>query len=156
MLCATLAITSAAALMRYAGAPLIWADEAAVSTMVWSGFLGAAALFGTRGHMAIDILARRLPPRTAAALALAADLAVLAFFTGLCALTWTWFDLPGLLRAGSPGALARESFNYLYLEPTQTLGIRKLWIWLVLPLFALGGTVHALSAVTSRLQGSAA
>ncbi|HBM57920.1 MAG TPA: hypothetical protein DD444_01855 [Citreicella sp.] len=147
MLAGVLGISAAGAVARSAGAPLVWADEAAIAAMVWAGFLGAAALFGRAGHMAITLLPEHLPPRARAALDLVTALILLGFFAGLSALVWRWFDLPGLIRTGSAQALAQDSFNFLYLEPTQTLGLRKIWLWLVLPLFCLGGLVHALAGV---------
>ncbi|MFT3690089.1 TRAP transporter small permease [Paenirhodobacter sp.] len=150
MAAATLAITAAAALARYFGAPLVWADEAAIATMTWGAFLGASALFATRGHMAMELLPDLLGPTGRRRLARLSDLIVLAAFAGLGWLLWRWFDLPGLIRAGSAEAMAQETFNFIWLEPTQTLGIRKIWIWLVLPLFTLGGTVHTLAHLAAR------
>ncbi|RWR32245.1 TRAP transporter small permease [Sinirhodobacter populi] len=152
MIAAVLAITGIGAIARYFGAPLLWADEAAIAAMIWSAFLGASALFASRGHMAIELLSERLGPGGLRGLSLAADLVVLAAALGLCALLWRWFDLPGLIRTGSAEALADESFNYIYLEPTQTLGIRKVWIWLVLPVFALGSAIHAAALVAGDLR----
>ncbi|WP_066108157.1 TRAP transporter small permease [Salipiger sp. CCB-MM3] len=153
MLAAVLLISCAGAVARSLGTPLIWADEAAVAAMVWSGFLGAAALFGRRGHMALTFLPERLGRRGTAALRVLADALLLTGFAGLGLVVWRWFDLPGLRAAGSAQALADASFNFLYLEPTQTLGIRKIWIWLVLPLFTLGGTLHAALLLAMDLRG---
>ena len=141
MLAAVLLITSAGAIARYAGHPLIWADEAAIGAMVWSGFLGAAALFGTGGHMAITGLRQALPAPLARTAAICAALVELAFFAGLTLLVWRWFDPVGLLRAGSGGQLARDTFNYIYVEPSQTLGLARIWLWLVMPVFAVTGLV---------------
>ncbi|HEY0214086.1 MAG TPA: TRAP transporter small permease [Paenirhodobacter sp.] len=152
MIAAVLVITAAAALARYLGAPLLWADEAAIAAMIWSAFLGASALFATRGHMAIEMLSDRMGVRGGRMLALGADLVVLVSALGLCWLLWHWFDLPGLIAAGSPEALAEASFNYIYLEPTQTLGLRKVWIWLVLPFFALGACVHSVALIAGDLR----
>lgn len=150
MAAATLVICVLGAVLRYLGAPLLWADEAAITAMTWGAFLGASALFGQRGHMAMDYLPERLGPAGRRLLQRLADAVVLLAFLGLCVLIWRWFDLPGLFRAGSAEALAQESFNFIWLEPTQTLGLRKVWVWLVLPLFALGGTLHSLAHLAGR------
>lgn len=147
MIALVLVIVSAGSLARFLGQPMIWADEAAIAAMTWSGFLGASALFARRGHMAIELAADHLGPAGRRRLALLADLIVLVSALGLAVLLWRWFDLPGLLRTGSGAALAQESFNFLYLEPTQTLGIRKVWIWTILPVFAFGAAVHALALI---------
>lgn len=150
MAVATLAITGIGAVARSLGAPLLWADEAAIAAMTWGAFLGASALFATRGHMAMDLLPDHLGPTGRRRLSVVSDLIVLGAFLGLSILLWRWFDLPGLIRTGSAEALSQDTFNFIWLEPTQTLGIRKVWIWLVLPLFALGGTVHCLANLTRR------
>lgn len=153
-----LLVTGSAALARTFGHPLVWADEAAIAAMTWAGFLGASALFARRGHMAIEMLSERLGPGGRRWLTLLSDLIVLGAFCGLAMLLWRWFDPVGLIRAGSGAALAEESFNFIYLEPSQTLGLRKVWIWLVLPLFALGGLVHTLAHLQddiAALKGTA-
>lgn len=33
--------------------------------------------------------------------------------------------------------------------PTQTIGVRKLWFWLALPLFTAGGVMHAAARLLS-------
>ncbi|AKK11337.1 TRAP transporter small permease [Corynebacterium uterequi] len=41
--------------------PSTWSEELAKLLFVWLAFLGSALLFGERGHIAVDFLARRLP-----------------------------------------------------------------------------------------------
>ncbi|GAB3941189.1 TRAP transporter small permease [Corynebacterium tapiri] len=45
------------------GQPSTWSEEAAKLLFVWLSFLGSAFLFGERGHIAVDYLARRLPQK---------------------------------------------------------------------------------------------
>ncbi|MFC3628000.1 TRAP transporter small permease [Paracoccus angustae] len=132
---------------RTAGRPLIWTDELAVHLMVVLAFVGASLGIALRGHMAIGLLPDRLGPRGRAALALLADLSVLVFLLALALILWRWFDLPGLLRAGSGAALAEQSFNFVYTDPTNTLGLRKVWFWLALPLTCATALVHCLAAL---------
>lgn len=42
-------------------APSTWSEEFAKICFVWLTFLGSAFLFGERGHIAVDFLARKLP-----------------------------------------------------------------------------------------------
>lgn len=144
---AILLLLLANVISRGAGRPLIWTDELAVHLMVVLAFVGASLGIAVRGHMVIGLLPDRLGPRGRAGLALLADLSVLVFLLVLAAILWRWFDLPGLLRAGSGVALAQESFNFVYTDPTNTLGLRKVWFWLALPVTCATALIHCLAAL---------
>lgn len=47
------------------GDPSSFTDELARFMLIWVGLLGAAYVMGQRGHLAIDLLASKLPPRIA-------------------------------------------------------------------------------------------
>lgn len=137
---------------RALGRPLIWTDELAVHLMVWIAFLGASLGIATRSHMAIGILPGRLRGRALARLVASVDALVLVFMLMMAALIWRWLDVPGLIAAGSPAALAERTFNFVWLDPTLTLGVRKIWFWLILPLTTATGTLHALAALSTSLR----
>lgn len=137
---------------RAMGRPLIWTDELAVHLMVWIAFLGASLGIATRSHMAVGILPGRLAGRALARLIALVDALVLAFMLLMAALIWRWLDVPGLIAAGSPAALAEATFNFVWLDPTLTLGVRKFWFWLILPLTAATGILHALAALSASLR----
>lgn len=149
---AILVLLLANVVSRTAGRPLIWTDELAVHLMVVLAFVGASLGIALRGHMAIGLLPDRLGARGRAGLALLADLSVLAFLLVLAVILWRWFDLPGLLRAGSGAALARQSFNFVYTDPTNTLGLRKVWFWLALPLTGATALIHCLAALHQDIR----
>ncbi|WP_129788701.1 TRAP transporter small permease [Promicromonospora panici] len=44
-------------------APSTWSEELAKYIFIWLGLFGAALVFGERGHIAVDAVARRLPER---------------------------------------------------------------------------------------------
>jgi len=49
-----------------------------------------------------------------------------------------------LIRAGfDVTAFQGQTFNFIYAEPTSTLGVPKYMFWLVMWLFALGATLHS-------------
>ncbi len=140
------------------GRPLIWTDELAVHLMVWLAFIGGSAAVAVKGHMVMGLLPETLSPRSAARLALGTDLLVMLFLAAMAMMTWRWLDLPGLIRAGSGEALARESFNFIYTDPTLTLGLRKIWFWLVMPVTVLTASIHTLATIAAdlaRLRGCA-
>jgi TRAP-type C4-dicarboxylate transport system permease small subunit len=50
--------------MRYViGAPWGWVEEVTIFAFVWLTMFGAAAVINAEGHCAIDVIARKLPPK---------------------------------------------------------------------------------------------
>ncbi|PTQ66361.1 TRAP transporter small permease [Celeribacter persicus] len=133
--------------LRGIGRPLIWGDELAVNLMVWSALLGASIAIATRRQVAVDLLSESLKPRARVWLGLGVDALVCVAVLLIGLFVWRWFDLPGLIRAGSPSELSMKTFNFIYQEPTLTLGVPKVVFWSVLPLFCLCAACHALSAL---------
>lgn len=59
--------------------PSAWSETLARYVFIWLGLLGAALVFGERGHIAIDILARRLPRSIQRPLAMVVQIIVIGF-----------------------------------------------------------------------------
>lgn len=129
---------------RTAGAALFWVDELAIYAMVWMAFLGASIAIARRSSVAVTLLADALAPRARAIVSSLIDLTVLAFALLLLWLTWRWYD-PATLAAldFSVDAFTGETFNFIYREPTQTVGVAKYWVWLIVPFAALTMSIHA-------------
>jgi hypothetical protein len=51
------------------------------------------------------------------------------------------------------GAFQAATFNFIYAEPTTTLGIAKSWVWLVMWAFSLGMVLHGLANLATHLRG---
>lgn len=153
LIAAIFAILAVNVALRALGAPLIWADEAAVLLMACAAFLGAAAALARGQHMAVTLLPGALPAPLRAPLAICVDLIVLGFFLILAWLCWRWFDPVRAFGAQSLQAYSLESYNFIYQERTLTLGLSKLWFWLVMPLFALLSVIHALAALERDIRG---
>ena len=130
-----------------------WTDEAAITAMVWMAFLGSSFALGNRHLVAVTLLPDALPAQVRRYIAVATDLAVLAFALALLVLNWNWFDPLALARHGfDTKAFAGATFNFIYSETTNTLGIPKFWLWLVLPVFSFNITVNALANLLERTQ----
>lgn len=68
------------------GDPATWTEEGARLTFVWLGLFASAFVFGERGHIAVEFLARKLPLGAERALATVVQLVVLTF--AIVVLVW--------------------------------------------------------------------
>lgn len=140
---------------RAANNAVFWVDEAAIYAMVWMTFLVASVSLARRDAVAVTLLTDILPRRAREAVMLFVDVTVLVFALMLLILSWRWFDP---LRFGGHGfdsaAFSMESMNFIYQERTSTLPLLKWWVWLIIPLFALGSTLHAVANLGQRITAS--
>ncbi|MDO6683708.1 MULTISPECIES: TRAP transporter small permease [unclassified Oceanobacter] len=128
---------------RAIGQALFWIDEAAVLGMVWMVFLASAASLHNGTNIAMTLVIERLPERLAQLMAVVVNATLLVFVGVLLWMLWRWFDpLTLWSMGGDTSAYAASTFNFIYDEPTMTLGFHKVWFWLVLPVFALGSVFH--------------
>ncbi len=140
--------------LRAAGSPLYWVSELAIYAMIWMTFLIAAAVLKRRRGIAVTLLTDALPGAGRRWLMALVDLAVLAFAVLLLGLCWRWYQPLTLARLGFDlQAFQGETFNFIYAENTSTLGIRKFWVWLILPWFAASLTLHGLVNLGGALRG---
>lgn len=112
------------------GSPFYWVNEASVSLMLFSTFLGQSMLTHTGSHPAVTLVASMLGNSTERRLERAANglLLVLALF--LIFLAFRLFDPVSVVRHEfDVMAFAIDEGNFVYQEPTNTLGIAKAWIW---------------------------
>ncbi|WP_306144097.1 TRAP transporter small permease [Roseibium sp. MMSF_3412] len=135
---------------RTAGSALFWVDELAIYAMVWMTFLGASAALHYRSSVSITVLADAVPERIKRLIVKSVDCVVFLFSLAMLWLCWRWFLPLELATAGFEiQAFQGKTFNFIYAEPTSTLGFPKYLFWLVMWLFALGATLHS----TANLLG---
>ena len=138
---------------RYSGIPIYWIDEAAVFTMVWLTFVGASVMTRLRMDFAVGLVSEQLPPRGAKAMKVLATFGVLVFSLALVWMCWVWMDPRGIAAAGfNAKDYAEASFNFVYTEHTQTLEWPTWVIQLILPIFSLSLTVHAIANLFEELE----
>jgi len=131
---------------RAAGAALFWVDELAIYTMIWMALIGASVMLRTRVGVAVTLVTDMLTERLRRMLARVVDGIMLLFAVVLLLLCWLWYEPLALIQSGFDFDLfAQTTFKFIYSEPTSTIGIRKFWIWLVVPLMAISMTIHALA-----------
>ena len=82
----------------------------------------------------------------AAAAEAGVDGIMLLFAIALLVLCWLWYEPLALIESGFDfDRFAQSTFKFIYSEPTNTIGIRKFWIWLAVPLMAVNMSIHALA-----------
>jgi TRAP-type C4-dicarboxylate transport system permease small subunit len=138
---------------RAAGHAIYWVDELAIYCMVWMTFFTTSVLLKKRQCVAVTILTDYFNVEIRYWLALFSDLMVLFFALFLFWLCWRWYDPFTLYQSEFDlQAFQGETFNFMYAENTNTLGLKKFWIWLALPLFAFSLSLHALSNLLENLR----
>lgn len=129
---------------RYFGAALYWVDELAIYAMVWMTFLGASAALHYRNAISITLLPDAVPARARRLIAKLVDIIVFVFALAMIWFCWRWFLPLEIARVGFDATeFQGRTFNFVYAEPTTTLGLPKFLFWLVMWFFALGATVHS-------------
>lgn len=114
--------------------------------MAWMTFLGASAGMHYGHVVAVTVLTDTLPPTAAAITARVADVIVLFFALFMVWFCWRWFAPLELAQQGfDTEAFQGATFNFIYAEPTSTLGIPKFWVWGVMWIFSFGATLHAVA-----------
>lgn len=111
-----------------------WTEELARFLLVWLALLGGVLAYGSDHHLGVDVLVSRLQP---------VDQRIALIISHLVALG---FSIAVLVVGGS--ALFHDRWESGQMLPT--LGIRKAWFYLVLP---LGGLLISLLAV-GKILGS--
>lgn len=136
---------------RSLGSALFWVDELAIYAMAWMAFLGASSALHFGHSVAVTILTDALPPALRKAAARLVDLIVLVFALLMIWFCWRWYSPLELAGHGfDVKAFQGATFNFIYAEPTTTLGIQKFWVWSVMWLFALGATLHSIANLVGR------
>lgn len=138
---------------RLAGRALFWVDEAAVMAMVWMTFLAASVGLQRRANIAVTLAVDLFRERTRRWLGVVVDVLLLAFVAILLVLVWRWFaPLDFIAAGGDLNAFSSQTQNFMYEEPTQTLGLRKAWCWAILPVFAVCALVHCTANLTDSVR----
>lgn len=112
-----------------------WSEELSKILFVWLSFIGSAFLFGERGHIAVDFIARRFGPRARRVLAIVVQVVVITFALG--AMIWG-------------GYLASSiAWNQNLTALPFTIG----WVYLVIPAAGVFITVFALMDLIALWRG---
>ena len=135
---------------RNVGHALFWVDELAIYAMIWMTFLGASAALHHRNSVSITLILDAVAPDARQVIRKFVDATVFVFSLAMLWFCWRWFFPLDLIQAGFDlMKFQGETFNFIYTEPTLTLGVPKYLFWLVMWLFALGATLHSAAHLLS-------
>lgn len=138
---------------RALGSPLYWISELAIYAMIWMTFLIAATVFKRRQGIAVTLLSDLLPQSGRKLIGIWVDAMVLFFALLLAWLCWRWYQPLALVQVGfDTRAFQGQTFNFIYAENTSTLGIKKFWVWLIVPWFALSLSLHSWANLIQSLK----
>lgn len=116
--------------------PSTWSEELSKILFVWLAFAGSAFLFGERGHIAVDFLARKLPIPVQRILQVIVQVVIIVF--AVLAMIWG-----GYLAASI-------AWNQQMTALPLTLG----WIYVIIPIagvfIAFFAVVDLIAVVTGR------
>ncbi|WP_299151743.1 TRAP transporter small permease subunit [uncultured Tateyamaria sp.] len=135
---------------RNVGQALFWVDELAIYAMVWMTFLGASAALHHRSSVSISLISDSVSPALRRMIGKFVDTIVFAFSVMMLWFCWRWFLPLDLIRSGfDVMEFQGSTFNFIYAEPTLTVGLPKYLFWLVMWLFSLGATLHSVAHLVS-------
>lgn len=139
---------------RALGMAIYWVDELAIYAMVWMTFLATSVVIKRRQTLSVTLLPDLLPDSARRWLGVFSDLMVLLFAVLLVYFCIIWFDPVTLLQSGwDVQAFQMDTFNFIYAESTNTLGVKKFWVWLAMPWVALTLLLHASVNLMDALLG---
>lgn len=123
---------------------IYWVDELAIYAMVWLVMIGASTITRTRQGISVTLLEGVVGPRVWSFMLRMVDIIILLFSATLIWLSWIWYDPLTLMSYGfDTSEFSGNTFNFIYDEPTLTIGVPKYIVWLVMPLTAVSMTIHA-------------
>lgn len=137
---------------RYVGMPIYWVNELAIFILAWLAFVGTSSMARLRLDFAITFLSDAAPERTARALKIGSIAVTIAFGLAVASMSWLWLDPAGLFSAGFDiRAFSRETGNFLYSETTVALNWPRWIVMIVVPIFAVTLTFHAVANLFEEL-----
>ena len=126
--------------------PIYWMDELAILSMVGLAMIGMSLTLKSRDAVSVTMLVDAVPVMLMKGMKIVVDALVLTFGIVLLVLCYRWFDPVTLMQTGfDTEAFSGETFNFMYQDTTTTLGMKKFWFWLVMPVVAFSTSVHALA-----------
>ena len=123
---------------------LYWVDELAIYSMIWMVMIGASTKIHHRQGISVNLAQFIVGENLWRIFKRVVDVLIFLFSATLVWLAWIWYDPATLASLNfDTEAFSRDTFNFIYQEPTLTIGVPKYLVWLVMPLTALTMTIHS-------------
>lgn len=133
---------------RALNSSLYWADELAINLMVVFAFVGSSLMFAQRRNFAVTLVSDAVSDKNRRRMSIFVQCVNVVFALFLAYATWLWFDPLTLARNGFQlQGFFEETYNSVYQEVTNTIGVRRVWFFLVMPVFAFTLLVHSLACL---------
>lgn len=140
---------------RAANMAIFWIDEAAIFIMVWAVFLGSAVLMQKRQAVAVTLLKDFSSNKLKRLFEVTYDWSILIFSLSLLYFCWVWYRPDALIAVGFDiQEFSMETMNFIYQDTTNTLGIPKYLVWLIIPYFAFSCFIHSLANILTTPRGN--
>jgi TRAP-type C4-dicarboxylate transport system permease small subunit len=132
---------------------LYWVDELAVNLMVVFAFVGSSLMFAQRRNFCVTLVSDAVSGATRRWMSIGVQSVNLGFAVFLAYACWVWFDPLTLAGVGFDlRQFFENTFNSVYEEVTDTIGVRRLWFFLVMPWFAFTLMVHSAACLLRDIQ----
>ncbi|SUA68522.1 TRAP transporter small permease [Oligella urethralis] len=140
---------------RAANMAIFWIDEAAIFFMVWAVFLGTAVLMQKRQAIAVTIVKDFTSDKVKRYFEVAYDWSILIFSLFLLYFCWIWYRPDVLIETGfNLQEFSMQTMNFIYQDTTNTLGIPKYLVWLIIPYFGFSCFIHSLANILTTPCGN--
>lgn len=138
---------------RTLNSSLYWADELAINLMVIFALVGTSLMFAQRRNFAVTLLSDAVSTKNRRRMSIFVQCVNVFFALFLVYAIWLWFDPLTLMRHGFHlQSFFEETYNSVYQEVTNTIGVRRLWFFLVLPVFSFTLLIHSTACLIQDLQ----
>ncbi len=138
---------------RALNSSLYWADELAINLMVVFAFVGSSLMFAQRRNFAVTLVSDAVSDKNRRRMSIFVQCVNVLFALFLAYATWLWFDPLTLARNGFQlQGFFEETYNSVYQEVTNTIGVRRVWFFLVMPVFAFTLLVHSSACLIQDIR----
>lgn len=108
-----------------------------------------------RQAVAVTLLRDFSPPKLKPLFEIAYDWSILIFSLFLLYFCWLWYRPDVLIAVGfNTQEFSMATMNFIYQDTTNTLGISKYLVWLIIPYFAVSCFIHSLANILSTPLGN--
>lgn len=119
---------------RHLGIAVIWTEEVANYSFIWSVFMGAAVMVNKKEHFSFDFLSQKLEGKSKSALMIVIDSIVLLF-----ALALFYYGIEAV----------KNFWNYNWASlPDMKMG----YVWISIPIMGLTMAIYSVSHVINSVK----